>query len=112
MATRVRVIAYITPSMEGKILVTEEVLNNVGAYVTYPCRVASKHVEPPEGELPPIDVEGDLHTPNIVFVAYVANMAKATQLKNYILSAAQPEDQILMEISEVTVDIFTGLGIK
>ena len=112
MPSRVKVTAYITPSMEGKIMVSEQVLNNVGAYVTYPCRVASRHIETPPGELPPIDLDGDLHEPNIVFVAYVVDMAKAIQLKNYLVAVARPEDEIIMEAEEIDVYIFSGSGLK
>ena len=107
---RIRVVAYITPLMEDKILVAEEILDNVGAYVTYPCRVASKHIEPPEGELPPD--EDVMNEPSVVFVAYVADMTIANQLKNYILAVARPEDQILMEVEEVNANIFVGRGTK
>jgi len=109
---RVKVVAYITPLMEDKIMLNEEVLDNVGAYVTYPCRTASHHIEPPPDELPPIDPDLGLNDISVVLIAYVSNLTKANQLKNYILAVARPEDQILMELTEVNADIFVGRGTK
>jgi len=110
--TRVEVKAYITPAMEGKIMLSEDILNHIGAYVTIPCRVASRHIEVPKGELLPIDEDGDLHEPNIMLLVYVEDMAKAQQLKNYLVAVARPQDQIIMSAVEVTANIFSGMGLK